>query len=288
MDEARRRELRDAVRPQGDDLSDPLFAALSDELSHNEDSRRTQAKLARFDSALDRAIQTPPLPSGLLDRLQAALAAPASSAPLAEPVSVCSEPASLVETSPAAVSLSEGTTGGEAISSPAGGRRWPRRVAIGLFGGVALAGLAGTYFYLNRGDYSRDALLAAGRNEFPRVPLAAGAWKPVHTAPESATAFADVDGRRFAKGWQPWSDFNELSGVVYLLQAGRLQALLFQFPSPLGLPSEFPTAPNSFEDTANQLASAWTKNGSLFVLVINGGKRQAESVGYFRRRVQLT
>ncbi|HEY1067822.1 MAG TPA: hypothetical protein VGE52_16995, partial [Pirellulales bacterium] len=281
MDQARRNELRDAVRPHGDDLADALFAPLADELSRNEDSRRSQAKLARFDAALGRAIQTPPLPAGLLDRLQAALAAQTTSEAASPTLAGDADsPAAIPSTTPLAESAAV-----DAV--PSAERRWLRRAAMWL-GGTALVGLAsaGAYSYLTRGDYSLEALLAAGREEFSRVPLQDGGWQAVRTAPDWKTAFADIDESN-AKGRREWSGFHGLSGVVYLLQRNRIQALLFQFPAPLTLDGEFPVSPTRFEDTASQLASAWKKD-SLFVLVINGSKRQAESVGYFRRRVQLT
>lgn len=84
----RQREMIDACRPGGEDLRDPGMVALADHLAQDEDARRVFDKVQRLDAALTAAFHDAPLPSGLEERLLAALrVAPAPTAsPVAEPL----------------------------------------------------------------------------------------------------------------------------------------------------------------------------------------------------------
>lgn len=249
MDRERLREMIDACRPESADLALPELAEARAELERDAVLRRQARRAEQFDRTVAAAMQDVAVPSGLQDRLMAALAAGAPR-DVATPV----------------------------VTVADNGRksRWriPVTTGIALLATAAVLLLSLTVQWFNAGDdWMPRAIAEAAVQRFPNEfdPREQRLWTNAK-APSASHPLS----RHLSQGRNPPQcvvrNVAGCSGVAYLLhgRTGVLGTLLVLTPRAT-LSSFPPNPPKSPQvDTAGCAAAAWRENNRLYVLVVAG------------------
>lgn len=234
------REQIDACRPGSDDLSLPALAELAQVAETDRAIADELARSQRFDRAVSTAMHDVPLPAGLLERLEAKLAA----ADTAE------------------------STGDVAL--PPAPARFSRK---GIFAAAAALAAAlllavGAAFWPQPGrNISNEQLveMASGWNR--QVGPQWNALSPASLPPARFAAPIEV---RKATGWQRFTATDGRTGVVYNLTTGlRPSARLYVINSrdKFALPN---TPFRELKDASGGIAiGAWHADGLLYVVVVD-------------------
>lgn len=227
-------EAMESCRPGSDDLADPAMAELDAQLSANRKLAARFQRLQKLDLALAGAIQDVPVPTGLRDRLMAAL--------VVEPAVLRKPPEN-------------------------------RRIRPWLFavsGAVAAVLLVAVgLFQRAQVHYSTSGVLEAAvdlfNHESPGPGELVSAVSPPWGFPPSR--YIQLPGQT---RWRRISDLLASGGVAYeVSRPDGVRATLYVVRRTVpGLPDQPPASP--VYGTANCWTSAWQEGQLLYVLVVSG------------------
>lgn len=261
------RELMDSCPPQGDGLGQPEMRPLVDLIAADAGVARQLDRSRRLDVGISRAVQDVPIPAGLEQRLLAALGEHPGVSPQepSKPLGDASGSASGLDLesrpSAAAADLDLVTPGGK----PALGswRLWATLA-------TCAAALALIPLLVNRqpvGEVGYEELVSSALN----WELSDEAWLSDHAIwtryplPKQMTVMR-LDGRQEVQ----LSQF-KLTAYCYAVALQSGSARIFVFDKPLGftLPTAPPVQPMF---TQGRCVAAWTSDGLVYVLVLDGGE----------------
>jgi hypothetical protein len=284
-------EALDACRParldpEGQDWRQPEIAALADQIAGQARFAQQRERIEAIDSAIAATIVQAAVPAGLADRLLVALRS-AAPAPADEPAGGAIELSSTHSETPESTIPSAITFN----AAPEGKHLRLARRRDWLVGAsvlAAAASLLGIWAVFGASQpWSYERVIAEAKSFDAALP--ADAWNSLEASPpddwysiSSAISAAQAD-------WQYVNKFLKRDGVAYrLLSRSRARAVLFVVPlNKLGGPVLEVTKrslPNRPDTTGGKAAAAWTDGERLFVLVVQGGRREFDS---FRRPINV-
>lgn len=272
-------EALDACRParldpEGQDWRQPEIAALADQIAGQARFAEQRKRIEAIDSAIAATIVQASVPAGLADRLLVALR---STVPTqaAEPALARGETPEA--TIPSAIAFSEAPEGRPLRR--AGRRAW-------LVGAAALAVAASVMGILAVGSsqpLSYEQVIAEAKSF--DASAADGEWISLAESHpnEWYAVSSSIDATRL--GWRKVKKFLKRDGIAYqLLSRSRAKAVLYVVPlNKVGrsvLEVAGSSLPGRPDTTGGKATAAWTDGERLFVLVVQGGRREYES---FRR-----
>ena len=260
------REQIDACRPGSDDLTLPALAGLAEAVDRDRGVADELARSQRFDRAVSAAMHDVPLPIGLLERLEARLAAGESLETTDDEA-----PARLTGEAVSRAILTESAS----PTAAAAPRRINRR---GLW--AAVASIAAIVLIIVASQLSRPPRqvanheLAVMASDWLNQKLPESAWQPISSEPP----YSVPAGVRSAARWQKFSTSQGQKGIVIELRGsrpgGQRPARLFIIASRDKY--SVPTIPYTrLTNTTGQVAvAAWHTANLLYVVVVeeNGQK----------------
>jgi hypothetical protein len=273
-------EALDACRParfdpEGQDRQQPEIAALADQIAGQARFAQQRERIEAIDSAIAATIVQAAVPAGLADRLLVALRS-AAPAPADEPAGGAIE--SPEPTNPSAGPLTLAPE--DKPLRRAGRRRWLVSAAT-LAAAACLAAIWAVFGSSHPLSY--EQVIADAKSFDASLP--ADGWKlPEESQPDPWYSISSsLSATRV--GWQYVNKFLKRNGVAYQLSSrSRAKAVLYVVPlDKVGGPvlevvgHSLPTRPDT---TGGKAAAAWTDGKRLWVLVVEGGRREYES---FRR-----
>ena len=247
----------EACRPGSDDVADPALGPLEDKLAANPELADLYDRLQLLDAKLGATFRDVPVPEGLeqrlLDRLAAARAQQAASAPAAE---TAFPPDIVVSPRPKRISRRLAVVAGGSLSAAA------VVLVAAWIGGVFRAEPYDGQAVLNEAiERFNERFNEESPVSMDGVPgtLLAGKALPTNW-------IRQVPGMR----WRPIKGFLGCDGVAYdYMVRGKVQATLYVVDRQVtGLPSR-PSFQPGFS-TAGCSASAWIEKGLVYVLVVRG------------------
>jgi hypothetical protein len=256
------REQIDACRPGSSDLTAPALAELAQAVSRDPAIAAELARSQQFDASARAALNDLPVPTGLAERLIAAIESNSPAAELSLP--------------PSAADIANASPRGFAIT---------RRRLLVAGGSLALASLIAVSAYRTWRASHRlvgQDELADTASRWVRSP-ATNAWtsaRPAGIALDSAVAVSPRQWRLLSRSELPeWS----ASVTAVDLASPRSKAILFVVRSParFAVPSA-PTTTSLLPFTGGFKAIAWQRHGApLYILVVEekGGQRLENFVG---------
>jgi hypothetical protein len=245
------REALEAYRPGGDDLGDPALAAVARQLAADPELAERFEQLQKIDAVIKAALVDVAVPDGVAQRLLVRL----------EEFRVEAEAAHHIAAPPAA-------------PKPPALRRHATRWIVGLAGALAASVLVAVVLHANRTRvFSPSAALEEATRLFAVEPDAAAGYALAETpAPTDFPLSRDV--LEFPQvRWRWVQGFLGGKAVAYDLSApGGGRATLFVAQRTVrDLPNIPPLVPTP--TTAGCSAAAWQQEGTLYVLVVEGGAR---------------
>lgn len=273
-------EALDACRParldpEGQDWRQPEIAALADQIAGQARFAEQRERIEAIDSAIAATILQAPVPVGLADRLLVALR---SAAPAPAVISTGGAIESPAPTLPSAGDL---TLAPEGKRLRLAGRRTWLVSAAAIAVAACLAGIWAVFG--SSQPLSYEQVIADAKSFDASLP--ADGWKlPEESQPDPRYSISSSISATQA-GWQYVNKFLKRNGVAYqLLSRSRAKAVLYVVPlDKVGGPvlevvgHSLPSRPDT---TGGKAAAAWTDGKRLWVLVVEGGRREYES---FRR-----
>jgi hypothetical protein len=250
MDHEQIKQMIDACRPGIDDLRKPEMAALADRLACDAEAAAAYDRSQRFDSAVAAAFRDAPVPSGLEERLLAAVGAPSR------------DPA----TAPAAP-----------VKQETSDWRFSRRTMLAAVAALAASVVAAVGYPWLLGtprEVTSAELVVHTQDMLDDVDFAnAAAWKPVTENELHAFPFSFL--ARDPDAWRRVNIKLDRQAIAYRVPVGNKSAyLLVMRPSatPVGLGG----APGSTPlpgATGGWRMTAWTSGDALYVLAFEGDFR---------------
>ena len=251
------REQIDACRPRADDLSLPELAELAVAVKHDREVADELSRSHALDRLVSDALHDVPVDAGLADRLMAAMRAEAAPA----------------------VALAERSGPNEFAGADR--RRFSRRNWWLAVGAAALAALLVAFavpFVRSEREVAQGELSGDVAGWISSV--TANKWRPIATTalPKGIELDSAVNGK--ALQWQsiPARDHNGWTGEVTAIDlrpAGQPRATLFVVRSSarFDVPST-PTAQQRLALSRGFAATAWQRQGLLYVLVVEEDRGQ--------------
>jgi hypothetical protein len=258
------RELRlieavESCRPRSDDLGDPDFAFLRDELANDAEIQALYRRVQETDGRIADAFQAVPVPDGLAGRIVDRLAAARSAAS-----------AETEEVRPTEAASDEAVSVAGTIQ-----KRWSRRWVLG--GAGALATAAAVLVAVLLVVPGRRPVAGTVRQEavdrFEQDVDGFGTGKRIE---EPAPGFPPSRDVRLPRArWRWVEDFLGNRAVAYEahLPGGSRATLYVLRAAVTGLP---PAPPSRPDGSGSPTVVAWTSDDLAYVLVFEGGPRMYE------------
>ncbi len=259
------KEAIDACRPGTDDANLPEMSALADVMQEDEQVRGWYDRTQQSDAAIGRVFRDVPVPDGLADRLVAAVQN-ADSEPGQEATSFVSEAAAEQDDLTAEASV--------APSAPRH-KRWKYAFAGIPVAAIVLVCLS--LFLRGHPDVTREQI-SIDVNEWIDEVVVADDWNgdlseaPLQHYPPDAAVRAN------AKQWRVAQTRYDSRATVYDISRRGTSAYLFCISTKgkvIGLPNAPPMAP--LRTTGGVTVGAWQRPGMVYVLVVDGDKRDYRS-----------
>jgi hypothetical protein len=274
------RKLIDSCRPHGDDLGLPEMQPLADLIATDAVTARQLDRSRQLDDTIAIAVQEVPTPSGLEQRLLAALSDSATGVTEAGSTS-------LAESALSADLPADGTSVDKVVVRPQPGILRSRRLWMAVATCASVTVIVA--FALNRSsgpNVSYNELVSAALNWNP----AEEDWKKgnliwkSHPLPKQIRA-TGVDQRQEYK--LPTYGVRSKCYELKLKGGGGSKALVFVFAKPPGfaLPNAPPASTGS---TGGKCVAAWISGGLVYVLVVAGKNAERDYRDAVRSALQLT
>jgi hypothetical protein len=232
----------DACRPGSNDLALPALADLARSVETDRAVADELARSQRFDRAVSAAMHDVPVPAGLLERLEAKLAA--------------------ADDSQVAESTGE-------VALPPAPARFSRRSLLAAISALAAVLLiaVGAAFWPRSGRIITNEQLVEIASDWNRQ-VDATRWKNISTAPAPAGFKVPAEVRK-AIQWQSFATADGQKGVVFNLTTNKLRpARLYVIASRDKY--DLPTIPFRPLNSSQGLAiGAWHSGGLLYVVVVD-------------------
>lgn len=277
-DEQRLLEAIDACRSGSDDHKLPETAFLGELFERDHASQEIYRRVQKLDASIESAIARVPVPTGLENRLLAALAAARAAETTASAVV---GPA--VERSDAVRAAIESS---EPVSDDAAARtielpvrrRTSRRVWVAS-GLATAAALLVAYWFWPANEYTHEGVLAFGQDYFSNDKARGTGVEVEVKAPPAGYRLSRFVNARANPEWRRIEHFLGRSGVAYDLKVAGAEATLYVVKV-AGTPKSARILPGAGQAPLRQPASsgvrptdAWVENGFLYVLVVDGNEQ---------------
>jgi hypothetical protein len=248
----------EACRPGSDDVALPEMSQLADAMSSDPEIVDRYERTQSSDAALAAAFREVELPTGLEDRLRAAL-----------------ESQGEIASEDQAKSDHDTPSSSKSLAPQQPSRRWM------LAGGLAACALMAAGIGLTLTDWSSPA----GREELASAAvdlhqqLTPDDWRFDTPAPTDRPAFDRLQRDVIAGGWAPVDVAGDSRGIAYRFTHRRgATATLFVF-RPGAIDPNLPLAPplDPARPTSRVTAGVWTNGTLVYALVVDGGIQQYQS-----------
>ena len=272
-------EQIDACRPASDDVRRIDDGDLQRRLQHDHDARAVYDQIQRFDGKLQMAMQDVETPDGLESRLLARLQQPAVAD--GDRADALPRPDGL-EGAIAGVPNVEPEMDNPLAHTIVAGNRFSRGFWLAV-GGVGIAASVLWVFFGNQPvdtwPASTDHLLSESSRVFDTEQRQDGSELGSEPLLATYPVSVDVVAGRGAR-WRPLTGFFGCNGVGYDLapRRGATATLYVVRRAGTNLPAG-PSFPSATRGTGGLWATAWQRNGLVYVLVVKSGPSSPPDVG---------